>query len=139
MTIKQISLFLENQSGHLNKALSILASENINIKALTIADTADFGIVRLIVSEPERAHEVLKHENYTVSLQEILSIEMSGETGALSTILNLFAAEELSIEYIYAFSYGSKSILVVRTNNSDKAMEIIRNNELKTVSADDLR
>ncbi len=139
MTIKQISIFLENQSGYLNKALAILAKHDINIKALTIADTADFGIVRLIVSDPTKALEILKNENYTVSLQDILSIEMNGESGALSTILDLFAAEELSIEYIYAFSYGSKSILVIRTNNRKKAEEIIKNNNLKTVSESDLK
>ena len=139
MTIKQISIFLENQAGYLNQALAILAKHGINIKALTIADTADFGIVRLIVSEPNKAFEVLKIENYTVSLQDILSIEMSAEAGSLSAILDLFAADGLSVEYIYAFSYGSKSILVIRTANREQAEEIVRKNNLKTVSESDLK
>lgn len=139
MTIKQISIFLENQAGYLNRALTILSKHEINIKALTIADTADFGIVRLVVSDPNKAFEVLKNENYTVSIQDILSIEMSAAPGSLSTILDLFTAKELSIEYIYAFSYGSKSILVIRPTNREKAEEIIRENNLKTVSEGDLK
>ncbi len=139
MTIQQLSVFIENHPGNLNKVLAVLADNSINIKALTIADTADFGIVRLIVSDPQKAFNALRDKHFSVQLQDILSVEMAPEPGSLYHILNLFATENVSLEYVYAFSYGSKSILVLRTDNREKAVEIIRKNNLKSVTEADLK
>lgn len=139
MTIRQLSVFLENKTGHLNEILSILAKNNINIVALTIADSTDYGILRAIVSDPEKAMNALRAENYTVKVHPILSLEMNAAPGSMSHILDLFTAADICIEYVYAFSFGSKSILMIRTDNCEKAFEIIETNELKSIREEDLK
>ncbi len=139
MTIRQLSVFLENKTGHLNQILSVLAKNNINIVALTVADSSDYGILRAIVSDPEKAMQVLRAEQFTVRVHEILSLEMAAEPGSMSHILDLFTAADICIEYVYAFSFGSKSILMIRTDNSEKAIEIVKNNNLKSISEEDLK
>ena len=139
MTIRQLSVFLENKTGHLNQILSVLAQKNINIIALTVADSSDYGILRAIVSDPEKALEALRAEHFTVRVQEILSLEMGAAPGSMSHILDLFTAADICIEYVYAFSFGSKSILIIRTDNSEKAIEIIKSNGLKSIREEDLK
>jgi hypothetical protein len=139
MTLRQLSVFLENKTGHLNQILSVLAENNINIVALTVADTSDYGILRAIVSNPEKALEVLRAEHFTVRVHDILSLEMDAAPGSMSHILDLFTAADICIEYVYAFSYGSKSILILRTDNTDKALEVINKNGLKTISEGEIR
>lgn len=139
MTIRQLSVFLENKTGHLNEILSILAKNNINIVALTIADSTDYGILRAIVSDPEKAMECLRAEHYTVKVHEILSLEMDAAPGSMSHILDLFTAADICIEYVYAFSFGSKSILMIRTDHCDEAIEIIKANGLTSIREEDLK
>jgi len=139
MTISQLSVFLENKTGYLNKVLAVLAKYNINIIALTVADTSDFGILRAIVSDPGKALEVLRAEQFSVSIHDILSIEMDAAPGTMSRILDLFTAADICIEYVYAFSFGSKSILILRTDNRDKSVEIIKANNLISITEADLR
>lgn len=139
MTIRQLSVFLENKTGHLNQILRVLAKNNINIVALTVADSTDFGLLRAIVSDPEKALKALQDEQFTVRVHEILSIEMDPAPGSMSKILDLFTVADIFIEYVYAFSFGSKSILIIRTDNSEKALEIIKINGLKTISEEELK
>ena len=139
MTISQLSVFLENKTGYLNQVLAVLAKYNINIIALTVADTSDYGILRAIVSDTEKALEVLRNEQFTVRIHEILSIEMEAAPGTMSRILDLFTAADICIEYVYAFSFGSKSILILRTDNRDKSIEVIKRNKLKSITSADLR
>ena len=139
MTIRQLSVFLENKTGHLNEILAILAKNNININALTVADSSDYGLLRMLVSDPEKAVEVLHAAHYSVRIHDVLSLEMDAAPGSMSHILNLFTNAGLSIEYVYAFSFGSKSILVLRTDNQEKAIEVILTNRLKTIHESDLR
>jgi hypothetical protein len=139
MTIRQLSVFLENKTGHLNQVLSVLTKNNINIIALTVADSSDYGIMRAIVSEPEKALKALREEHFTVRVHDILSLEMDAAPGSMSHILDLFTAADICIEYVYAFSFGSKSILIVRTDNSEKAIEVINDNGLKTISEGEIK
>jgi len=139
MTIRQLSVFLENKTGHLNQILSVLAQNNINIVALTVADSSDYGILRAIVSDPEKAMQVLRAEQFTVRVHEILSLEMGAAPGSMSHILDLFTAADICIEYVYAFSFGSKSILMIRTDKSEKAIGIVKANHLKPISEEDLK
>jgi hypothetical protein len=139
MTIRQLSVFLENKTGHLNQILSVLAKNNINIIALTVADSSDYGILRAIVSDPEKALEALRAEQFTVRVHDILSLEMDAAPGSMSHILDLFTAADICIEYVYAFSFGSKSILIIRADNCDKAVEVIKANGLKSISEAELR
>ena len=139
MTIRQLSVFLENKTGHLNEILSVLANHNINIVALTVADSSDYGIMRAIVSDPEKALEVLRAEQFSVRVHDILSLEMSAAPGSMSHILDLFTEADICIEYVYAFSFGSKSILMLRTDNNEKSIEIIKEHNLKSISEEDLK
>lgn len=139
MTIRQLSVFLENKTGYLNEMLSVLASHKINIIALTVADTSDYGIVRMIVSDPAKALEALREARFSVKLHDILSLEMDAAPGSLSHILDLFTAADISMEYVYAFSFGSKSIFVFRTDNREKAIEVIQQNNLKSIRESDLK
>ena len=139
MTISQLSVFLENKTGYLNQVLAVLAKHNINIVALTVADTSDYGILRAIVSDPEKALEVLRAEQFSVRIHDILSIEMSAEPGTMSHILDMFTAADICIEYVYAFSFGSKSILILRTDNREKSIQVIKDNKLKSITEADLK
>ncbi len=139
MTIRQLSVFLENKTGHLNQILSVLAKNNINIVALTVADSSDYGIMRAIVSDPEKAMKVLRTEQFTVRVHNIFSLEMDAAPGSMSHILDLFTSADICIEYVYAFSFGGKSILMIRTENSENATEIIKANKLKTISEEEIK
>jgi len=139
MTISQLSVFLENKTGYLNQVLAVLAKHNINIVALTVADTSDYGILRAIVSDPEKALKVLRAEQFSVRIHDILSIEMSAAPGTMSRILDLFTAADICIEYVYAFSFGSKSILILRTDNREKSIQVIKDNKLKSITGADLK
>jgi len=139
MTIRQLSVFLENKTGYLNEVLAVLAKNNINIIALTVADASDYGILRAIVSNPEKALEALRAEQYSVRVHNILSLEMNAAPGSMSHILDLFTAADICIEYVYAFSFGSKSILMLRTDNPEKSVEVILKNKLKSIREEDLK
>lgn len=139
MKIRQLSVFVENKTGHLNEILNILARNNINIIALTLADSSDYGLLRMLVSDPVKAVEVLRAENCSVRIHEVLSLELEGVPGSLARILDKFTAENISIEYLYAFSFGSKSIMVMRTNNMDQATEVIKKYQFKPIYESDLK
>ena len=139
MTIRQLSVFLENKTGHLNQILSVLAKNNINIVALTVADSSDYGIMRAIVSDPEKAMKVLRTEQFTVRVHNIFSLEMDAAPGSMTHILDLFTSADICIEYVYSFSFGGKSILMIRTENSENATEIIKANKLKTISEEEIK
>ena len=138
MTISQLSVFIENKTGNLNKVLSVLAKNNINIVALTVADSSDYGIMRAIVSDPDKAFEALRDEQFTVRVHQIIGLEMPEAPGSMSTILDMFVAADVCIEYVYAFSYGSKSMLVFRSDNQEKALAVIEQNKLVSISSKSL-
>jgi len=139
MTIRQLSIFLENRSGRLHEVLEALGNEKINITALTIADTSEYGIIRLLVSEPEKGYNLLKSIGFSVSLTEVISLSVSHEAGSLCKILKKFSDEKLSIEYMYAFSLGEKAIIVLRTDNHPKVFEIIEHNQFTLIREDEIR
>lgn len=139
MTIRQLSVFIENKTGHLNEILAVLAQNNININVLTVAESSDFGLLRMLVSDAEKAVEVLRTANFSVRIHDVLALEMSAAPGSMSKILDLFTAAGLSLEYVYAFSFGSKSVLVIRTNNRAKAIEVILKNKLISIEESDLK
>src|SRR3974377_1387822 len=103
MKVKQISVFLENKSGRLAGVTKALGDNNINIRALSIADTTDFGILRLIVSDPEKAVNILKAEDFTVSETSIIAVQIPDNPGGLAGILQILDGSKINIEYMYAF------------------------------------
>lgn len=139
MTIRQLSVFLENKSGRLTEVLETLGNEKINITALSIADTSEYGILRLIVSDPSRAYELLKKKSFSVNLNEVISLWVSPEAGSYAKVLKHFSEDGLSIEYMYAFCLGEKSVLVLRTDNRPKAFETVAKYELQVIRESDLK
>lgn len=138
-TVRQLSVFLENKSGRLTEILEILGNENINITALTIADTSEYGILRLILSDPDKGYKVLKDKGVSVNLTTVLSLSVAPEAGSCAKILRLFSNEQLSIEYMYAFCIGKQSLLFFRTEDREKALEIIKKNKLTLISEKDIK
>ena len=127
MIIRQLSVFLENKPGRLCAAIDVLAKEGIDIRALTVADTAEFGVLRMIVDQPERAKEVLTASGVVVSLSRVLAIAMNDAPGGAGGILHLLAEAGLNVEYMYACigRLSGKALMVVRTDNSEKAYEVL--------------
>jgi len=138
MTIKQLSIFLENKSGRLTEVLETFGKEKININALTVADTSEYGILRMIVSSPEKAYKLLKEKGFSVNLTEVLSIKTPAEAGSFARAVRIFSDEGISIEYMYAFSLGSKAIIVLRTEDMDLALNAISKNKLHLINENDL-
>jgi len=139
MTINQISIFVENKYGKLGEILALLADENIHIIAATVADTSEYGILRLIVTEPQRAYKILKNHNVSANITDVLAIAADSSADSFANILLKFTKSGLSIEYMYCFSLNGKSILILRTNNHEAAREVIRKNEFEYISENDLQ
>jgi hypothetical protein len=122
--IQQLSLFLENKPGHILEPCRLLAREGINIRTLSLADTREFGILRLIVSDWERAAALLGAGGYAVRLTEVLAVEVADQPGGLAGILEACAAAGISIEYMYAFTFGraGRAVLILRFDRPDDAI-----------------
>jgi hypothetical protein len=138
MTIQQISIFLENKYGKLNELLALPAQENIRIVAGMVADTSEFGILRMIVSHPQQAYALFKKHNVGATLTDVLAIVTAPSPDGFTGVLGLFTEAGLSIEYMYCFSSGEKSVLFLRTNNPDSAMEVVRRHGLRCLSEEEL-
>ncbi|HHW20030.1 MAG TPA: ACT domain-containing protein [Thermodesulfovibrio thiophilus] len=130
MKIKQISIFLENKRGRLYEALNALAEEEINIRALSIADTSEFGILRIIVTDPEKAKEILEKNEFTVKLTNVVAMAVNDKPGGLAEALKYLYDANINIEYIYAFveKSGQKAVVVLRTENLDKTIVVLQEN-----------
>jgi len=138
MSIKQLSIFLENKSGRLTEVLETLGQEKIDIAALSIADTSEYGILRLIVSDPLEALKLLKAKDFSVNLTDVIGIETPIEAGSFAKAIKYFSEENVSIEYMYAFAYHDKGVIVMRTDDRQKAFDIIEKNNLKLITLDDI-
>jgi hypothetical protein len=124
MKAKQVSVFLENKSGRLNEVAQILGEAGINISAFTVADTSDFGVLRLIVSEPEKACSVLKENQFSARTTDVVLANSPNRPGALSKMLNILNAEGVFIEYLYAFTMNEETaVIVIRPSDIDKCIE----------------
>ena len=138
MIIHQLSVFLENKSGRLTEVLEALGQENVRITALSVADTSEFGILRLIVSDPERARTLLRERMFTVNITEVISIMTSNEAKHFAKVLKILSDLDISIEYTYAYSIGDKSIIILRCSNTEEAIRALKDHELDLLRASDL-
>ncbi|THB72124.1 MAG: ACT domain-containing protein [Gammaproteobacteria bacterium] len=140
MKIKQISVFLENKPGHLSSICKLLADAQINIVTISLADTEDFGIVRLIVKEWEKAQQLLTDNGATVKVTELVAAEVEDKPGGLNKILEIIDSSHLNIEYMYAFTYRAKesAIMVFRFNNPEEAIALLSSKDVKVISEADL-
>src|SRR4030042_1056655 len=128
MEVKQISLFLENKKGRLWEAMDVLAKAKINIRALSIADTSDFGILRLIVPDPEKAKKALTKSNFTVRESDVIAVEVSDTPGGLAGVLKILTDADINVEYMYAFveKSGKKAVVVLRTDTISKGEKALK-------------
>lgn len=125
MTTKQLSVFLENKTGRINEVTKILGKNGINMQAFSMAESTDFGILRLIVSDVEKAVEVLRNENFAVMLTDVIGITCQNKAGSLSSILEQLAENQIFIEYMYAFAEGDKANVIVRPNDIERCMKVL--------------
>jgi len=138
MTIPQLSIFIENSSGTLIKVLDLIKQSHIQMIACTIADTAEYGIFRIICSEPDRAYNELKAAGVAVALSEVFAVELNNQPGGAADVVRMFSDASIGITYMYAFLYQGNGILVFRTDQAEEAREVIAANELHYLTAEDL-
>ncbi|MBO6216229.1 MAG: amino acid-binding protein [Prevotella sp.] len=138
MTINQLSIFIENRAGTLVKVLDILKQSSIQIVASTIADTAEYGIYRLICSEPARAYQELKNAGVAVALSDVFALELDNEPGCAADAIRAISDAGIGITYMYTFLLNGKGILIFRTEDTEKARETIILNNLKFIAEKDL-
>jgi len=128
MKVEQISIFLENKAGRLAEVTRVLGEGGINIRALSLADTSDFGILRLIVNNHEKAKQVLKEHGFTVGRTEVVAVEVEDRPGGLNRILQILSQAGINVEYMYAFvqQSGQNAVLIFRFDDSDAAIAVLR-------------
>jgi hypothetical protein len=140
MEVKQISLFLENKKGRLWEAMDVLAKAQINVRALSIADTSDFGILRLIVPDPEKAKKVLTKSNFTVRENDVIAVGVSDTPGGLAGILKVLTDADINVEYMYAFveKRGKKAVVVLRTDSIKKGKTALKKAGVAVLSSQEV-
>ncbi|HHT18972.1 MAG: ACT domain-containing protein [Euryarchaeota archaeon] len=140
MKIKQLSIFLENKKGRMRNALDVLADAGFNIRALSIADTSDFGILRLIVPKPDEAKKILEKNNFVVKTGYVIAVEMSDQPGGLSTILGMLDDSDINLDYLYAFvdEKEERAIVLLRPEDIDAGIEALRKREATIIPSEEV-
>lgn len=139
MTTQQISVFIENKSGTMLRVLDALKEADIQIIASTISDTVEYGIYRIICSDPSGAYELLKSKGISVTLTDVFAIELDNRPGEAASVMSTFAKACINISYMYSFLVHGKGILVFRTSDTDRTREIISLNSFRFVTTDRLK
>jgi hypothetical protein len=132
MTIKQISIFIENKSGTILKVLNVLKEANIQIIASSISDTVKYGIYRIICDKPVLADKLLKENGISAITNDVFAIELDDTPGQAASAIQYFAEAGINISYMYSFLVGNKGILIMRTDDTEKTQEIIKLKKLKS-------
>jgi hypothetical protein len=135
MIVKQVSVFLENRAGRLAEVTGILAAHDINIRALSLADSADFGILRLIVDDVGKAKGILKKEGLTVGETDVVAVEVPDRPGGLAHLLQVFKDENVNVEYMYAFvkAPSRSAVMIFRFEDPHRAVEALRIRGIRTI------
>jgi hypothetical protein len=140
MKVKQLSIFLQNQSGRLAEVMGSIGSEEINIRALSLADTSGFGILRLIVNDKDKARAVLQEKGFTVSETDVIAVEIADVPGGLAHVLEVFAKEEINIEYMYAFVEKSSqnAVVIFRVEDVDASVNALQKKDVHVLSSQEV-
>lgn len=140
MFAKQVSIFVENKKGSIANVISVLGKNGINIRALSVADTADYGILRLIVNNPEKAHDILKAKGYVSKLTDVLAFAVEDKPNGLGCVLEILGQNNIEITYIYSFvgHYKNQAIGVIKTTNLEETKIILEKNNVKTLKYDEI-
>ena len=140
MKIKQLSIFLQNKMGSLAKPLEVLTVADVNIRAMCMADTSEFGILRLVVDDPEKGKEALEQNNFLVKMTEIIGVEMNDAPGGLTSVLKTIRDNNIDLEYLYAFTHdkADKAILLLHADDIEKLIEVLQNNKITIVPSEEV-
>ena len=137
MTIKQLSVFLENRAGRLDEVLQILGANDVNIVALSMADTADYGMMRMIVSNPQKGRAVLKEAGITAMLTDVVALRVPHATGSLAKAMHQIVDGEINVEYMYAFANGEDAAAVLKSDDPGRVIDILKGSGFDVYSADE--
>lgn len=138
MKVEQISIFMENEPGRLAQITRVLGEAGVNILALSLADTADFGILRLLVSDNDKALSALKDEGFTVRKNDVLAVDVPDRPGGLADFLEILEVNAINIEYMYAYRKGQHALLIFRFDDLDKAIQVLSGANFKIMTAEEL-
>ncbi len=141
MVVKQVSIFLENTKGSLMKVTKLLRDNGIDLIALSIADTRDFGILRTIVSDTDRAVEIVRQAGYAVKLTDVLAVAVPDHPGGLNEVLELLDGHDIAIEYLYSFvrTSGDHALIIFRVEDLERAAEVLAQANIKLLTQDQVR
>jgi hypothetical protein len=138
MTAKQLSVFLENKSGRLTEVTEALGSAGINLSAMSIADNSDFGILRCIVSDPDKAYQVLRDAHFAVKLTDVIGFICPNTSGSLAVVLKQLSAKGIFIEYMYSFANGNVAHVVIRPSDFEACEKVLADMKVDLLAASDL-
>jgi len=141
MLIKQMSVFVENTTGRLTDLTGVLAENNIDIKASTIADTVDFGILRCIVADPEKATDILKKAGFTASITEVIAVPIEDKPGGLHKVLEILSDAGIGVDYIYSTVKTQKgeAVIMIKTDDAAKAVEVLMDSGVRPFKMSELQ
>ena len=140
MKIKQLSIFLQNRMGSLSKPLEVLSNADVNIRAMCMADTSEFGILRLVVDNPEKGKKALEDNGFLVKITEIIGVEMNDTPGGLTSVLKIIKDNEIDLEYLYAFTHEKegKAILLLHSDDIDNLITVLKESDITVVPSDEV-
>ena len=138
MTIKQLSIFLENRSGTMTRVLDILKETGVRIIASSIADTAEYGLFRVICTDPQKAYDELAEAGVAVALSDVFAIRLDDRPGQVADTIKRFGDANISITYMYSFQFHGQGLVIFRTDNTEEAREMIHRASLKSIAEKDL-
>ncbi len=140
MTVKQISVFLENRPGALAEFTRILEKSSIDLRALSLAESEDFGIVRVIVDDPYKTIRILKEEGYICSVTKVIAVEIADKPGSLVKMLNVLGDNNVNLEYSYAFlaKKANSAFMILRVADNDKAIKVLTQNGIRPICHEDM-
>lgn len=141
MSVNQVSIFLENTKGRLAEVTRVLAKEGIDLRALSLADSSDFGVLRIIVADPDRCIKVLKDNGFVARTTEVVAVEVEDRPGGMSRVLDALNEAGLNVEYMYAFvaKAGQNAVVVCKIDERGRALEVLKAKGIRTLSAAELR
>lgn len=140
MKITQISVFIDNKKGRLYDVCSLLGKNGVNVRALTIAESPEFGILRIVVDDPEKAVRILKENSFVANLTEIVAVEVEDKPGGLAAMLKIFVDSDINVEYMYGFveKHADRALMVFRFDDPDKAITLLQKNSFKVLGKKDM-
>jgi hypothetical protein len=140
MKIEQIAIFMENKPGHLRTICRAIADAGVNIRTLSLADTQQYGILRLLTDDTAKAREVLAKAGFVVNTTEVLAVEVDDKPGGLCNILDIIGENDINIEYMYAFTFhsGANAIMVFRFDDPDRAIGVLKDRNIKVIPRIDI-